>query len=57
MNDEKNMGKSGEDINFLFLQEDHDKEKGVIVLREYDDFEWLYHCLTTQNNVDAVVVS
>ena len=32
-------------------------EKGVVVLREYDDFEWLYHCLTTQNKVDAVVVS
>ena len=32
-------------------------EKGVVVFREFEDFEWLYHCLTTHNNVEGVVVS
>ena len=42
----------------LFMQDDGgDDEKGVIVLRQYEDLEWLYHCLIAHNNVDGVVVS
>ncbi|XP_031568669.1 sorting nexin-5-like [Actinia tenebrosa] len=50
--------KDGDVVKFTIQTKtsDHDNEKGVIVLREYDDFEWLYHCLTTQNKVDAVVI-
>ena len=43
---------------FVGLQGDGgDDEKGVIVLRQYEDLEWLYHCLIAHNNVDGVVVS
>ena len=41
-------------VQYCYFQ--GEEEKGVVVLREYDDFEWLYHCLTTQNNVDGIVV-
>lgn len=34
-----------------------EEEKGVIVLRQYEDLEWLYHCLMAHNNIDGVVVS
>jgi ribosome-associated protein len=27
------------------------------VTRIYDDFEWLHHCLTTQNNISGIIVS
>ena len=26
-------------------------------MREYDDFEWLDHCIRTQNDIDGVIVS
>ena len=43
---------------YLWLQGDgSEEEKGVIVLRQYEDLEWLYHCLIAHNNVDGVVVS
>ncbi|KXJ12229.1 sorting nexin-6 [Exaiptasia diaphana] len=50
--------KDGEVVKFTLQTktEDDPKDKGVVVLRDYDDFEWLYHCLITQNKVDAVVV-
>ncbi|XP_032228910.2 sorting nexin-5 [Nematostella vectensis] len=51
--------KDGEILKFTVqtkTMENDEEEKGVIVLREYDDFEWLYHCLVTHNNIDAVVV-
>ena len=31
--------------------------KRVVVFREFEYFDWLYHFLTTHNNVDGVVVS
>lgn len=37
--------------------DDSEKEKGVVVLRQYEDLEWLSHCLIAHNNVDGVVVS
>lgn len=33
-----------------------EEEKGVIVLRQYEDLEWLYHCLMAHNNIDGVVI-
>lgn len=46
---------------FLFFLKDEgtesEEEKGVIVLRQYEDLEWLYHCLMAHNNIDGVVVS
>lgn len=32
-------------------------ERGHIVVREYEDFEWLDHCLKTQSNMSGVIVS
>ena len=37
--------------------DDSEEEKGVVVLRQYEDLEWLSHCLIAHNNVDGVVVS
>ncbi|KAK3730523.1 hypothetical protein QZH41_017232, partial [Actinostola sp. cb2023] len=51
--------KDGEVVKFTLqtkTENDPREEKGVIVLRDYDDFEWLNHCLTTQNKVDYVVI-
>lgn len=31
-------------------------ERGHVVVREYDDFEWLDHCIRTQNDIDGVIV-
>ena len=32
-------------------------ERGHIVVREYEDFEWLHHCIVTENDISAVIVS
>ena len=43
---------------YLLQQVDEsEEEKGVVVLRQYEDLEWLSHCLIAHNNVDGVVVS
>lgn len=31
-------------------------ERGHIVVREYEDFGWLDHCLRTQNDIEGVIV-
>ena len=31
-------------------------EKGVVVLRQYEDFEFLSHCLSAHNDISSVVV-
>lgn len=31
-------------------------EKGVVVLRQYEDFEYLSHCLSAHNDILSVVV-
>ena len=31
-------------------------ERGHIVVREFGDFEWLDHCIRTQNDISGVIV-
>ncbi|KAL9960448.1 hypothetical protein ACROYT_G033909 [Oculina patagonica] len=51
--------KDGEVVKFTIqtnIGNESEEEKGVIVLRQYEDLEWLYHCLIAHNNVDGVVI-
>lgn len=51
--------KDGEIVKFTIqtnMGDGSEEEKGVIVLRQYEDLEWLYHCLIAHNNVDGVVI-
>lgn len=51
--------KDGEFVKFTIqtnIVTEGDNEKGVVVLRQYEDLEWLYHCLIAHNNVDGVVI-
>lgn len=34
-----------------------DTEETVLLQRFYEDFEWLHHCLTTQNDISGLIVS
>ena len=44
---------------FIILQirtgEESD-ERGHIVVREFGDFEWLDHCIRTQNDISGLIV-
>lgn len=51
--------KDGEIVKFTIqtnIVDESEEEKGVVVLRQYEDLEWLYHCLIAHNNVDGVVI-
>ncbi|PFX23805.1 Sorting nexin-32, partial [Stylophora pistillata] len=51
--------KDGEIVKFTIqtnIVDESEEEKGVVVLRQYKDLEWLYHCLIAHNNVDGVVI-
>lgn len=51
--------KDGEIITFTIQTktEEHDSsEGGVVVLRQYEDFEYLSHCLWTHNDIQSTVV-
>lgn len=51
--------KDGEIVKFTIqtnIVDDSEEEKGVVVLRQYEDLEWLSHCLIAHNNVDGVVI-
>lgn len=51
--------KDGEIVKFTIqtnVETEGDDEKGVVVLRQYEDLEWLYHCLVSHNNTDGVVI-
>lgn len=51
--------KDGEVVKFTIqtnMGHEGEEEKGVIVLRQYEDLEWLYHCLIAHNSVDGVVI-
>lgn len=45
--------------DFIILQirtgEESD-ERGHIVVREFEDFEWLDHCIKTKNDISGVIV-
>ena len=32
-------------------------EKGLVLLRQYEDFEWLHHNLVTNNDTKGIIVS
>ncbi|XP_065066997.1 sorting nexin-5-like isoform X2 [Rhopilema esculentum] len=50
--------KDGEAVTFTIQTktEEDDSEKGVVVLRQYEDFEYLSHCLAAHNDILSVVV-
>ena len=41
---------------YCIFQPDNEEEISSVT-RIYDDFEWLHHCLTTQNNISGIIVS
>ncbi|XP_050417813.2 sorting nexin-6 [Patella vulgata] len=48
--------KDGDTLQFTVMATRAGEETGTIVNRQYEDIEWLHHCLTTQNNVDGVII-
>lgn len=49
--------KNGESLQFIIKVFKPDNEEEISsVTRIYDDFEWLHHCLTTQNNISGIIV-
>lgn len=51
--------KDGEVVKFTIqtnMGHEGEEEKGVVVLRQYEDLEWLYHCLIAHNSVEGVVI-
>jgi len=51
--------KDGDAITFTLqtkMMGDENSEKGVVVLRQYEDFEFLSHCLSAHNDISSVVV-
>lgn len=51
--------KDGEIVKFTVqtkTKESDESEGGKIVLRQYEDFEYLLHCLTTRNDTAAIII-
>lgn len=49
--------KRGENVVFTLHSTIPSSYKGYVVLRKFEDFEWLHHNLVTANNIDGVIVS
>ena len=43
-------------ISFQIRTGEESDERGHIVVREFEDFVWLDHCLKTQNDISGVIV-
>jgi hypothetical protein len=43
-------------IPFQIRTGEESDERGHIVVREFEDFVWLDHCLKTQNDISGVIV-
>ncbi|KAJ8298040.1 hypothetical protein KUTeg_024571 [Tegillarca granosa] len=49
--------KNGEALQFTIqVVEAANDDKVKVCLRQYDDIEWLYHCLITQNDISGLIV-
>lgn len=49
--------KRGENVMFTLHTVIPATQKGFVVLRQFEDIEWLHHNLVTANNIDGVIVS
>ncbi|CAI9734654.1 sorting nexin-5-like isoform X2 [Octopus vulgaris] len=48
--------KDGDTLNFTIKSLKGDNEEALSLQRFYEDFEWLHHCLTTQNDTSGLIV-
>ncbi|XP_064633470.1 sorting nexin-5-like [Lineus longissimus] len=49
--------KNGDVVKYSIVsQKVTEDESTATVVRQYEDFEWLHHCMVTQNNLEGVIV-
>lgn len=48
--------KDGSSLQFTIMATRLESDRGIVVTRQFEDVEWLHHCLVSGNDTDGIIV-